>query len=101
MESLSRGSEEEFTGAGVGPSSEAESLPSPGQDLSREERVLLSGGEEDEEDAPPCPEEDELDDEWADDNDTGYLLEPITEEEFLEIEEVLYSKSGIVFLFDN
>lgn len=65
--------------------SEDDSLPSPGADLEREERVMLSGGEEE---APPCPEEEELDDEWANDDDAGYLLEPITEEEFLEIEEV-------------
>lgn len=69
---------------------EADSIsgpPSPGGDLSREDR-FVPGSDEDQE-APPCPEEEWVD-EWADDSDAGYLMEQITEGEFLEIEEVIH-----------
>lgn len=91
----------------------SEDFPSPGlRGVDSEEKVILSGGE-DEDDLvfytggakhvsgdfedlsgnllPPCPEEDPADeivDEWEDDNDTGYLLEPISEQDFFDIEEV-------------
>ena len=42
--------------------------------------------DEDEEDEEEEDEEDE--DEWENDDDTGYVLVPISEEEFLELEEV-------------
>lgn len=74
-------------------SEEYSSPPSPGADLSREDKTYLSDGEG--AGAPPCPEEEDLD-EWVDDDDAGYFVEPITEEEFFEIEEV--SECGVQFI---
>jgi hypothetical protein len=109
-------------GGGDEASSDGEPPP-PGEDLDRGDSIMLSGGDGDgyedgdgdgyeegyeegmehgDEDAPPCPEEEEEEggDEWVDDSDMGYLLEPISEGEFLEIEE-RFSKIFSVYREDN
>ena len=100
-------------------SMDSDSIPSPGRSLDCEEKVILSDTEFVDEDVttemyldiqqdyyldhepPPCPEdEDYIEDEWVDDNDMGYLLEHISEEEFLEIEEVFLICLRLLYYFN-
>ena len=76
---------DEFIGSSIQArySSDGEVPPPP-------EEALLCLGKEEEERLIYSGEEEKLDnvDEWENDHDEGYILESISEEEFLEIEEV-------------